>query len=175
MIEREEGLLHLHTNTFLLFLCLLRLNLNRPTCPSSVFFNTSTSHSLHFYLSLVSFPCSLSPHLYPAHRAITTSHYHTIPVSLHLFHYLSVLLPLFTHYCVLCVYICVCVCVGITHPKVPFCTDIVDISSQFTGFLRLQCLTVFTSLQLTVLCMSRLYICLCVQGISGSIYMHFSI
>lgn len=119
-MEREEGLLHLHTDRFLLFLCVLGQNLNLFTCPSIHL----SSHPLHFNLSLVSVPCSLSPHLYAAHRAITTSRYHTISVSLHLFHYLCVLLPLLTYYCILFVCICVCLCNGITHPEAPFCTDI---------------------------------------------------
>lgn len=49
-----------------------------------------SARSLHLEPFLSSASCSRSPHLYSAHRAITTSHYRTISVSLHLSHYLSV-------------------------------------------------------------------------------------
>lgn len=76
---------------FLLFLCVLCLNLNHPTCRPALFFNTS---ALSFSLSLLPLFGPYSPHLYPAHRAITAHHYHTISVSFHLFHYYTITYPL---------------------------------------------------------------------------------
>lgn len=63
------------------FPCVLCLNLNHPTCRPALFFNTS---ALSFSLSLLPLFGPYSPHLYPAHRAITAHHYHTISVSFHL-------------------------------------------------------------------------------------------
>lgn len=141
-MEGEEGLPHLHTDRFL---CVLRLNLNRPTCPSAMFFNT-------FVLSLspfVSIPRVglLLPLSTSAHRAITTRHYHTISVSLHLFHYLSVPRSLSSHIIAysVCVRVCVCGCNTPRSTVLHRHRHVVDVPSQFTGFLRLQCITVFTS------------------------------
>lgn len=75
---------------FLLLLCVLCLNLNHPTCRPALFFNTS---ALSFSLSLLPLFGPYSPHLYPAHRAITAHHYHTISVSFHLFHYYTITYP----------------------------------------------------------------------------------
>lgn len=176
---REEGLLHLHTDRFLLFPphppCARGLNLNRLTCPSTPFLSTSVlPRSLHSSLPL-------SPHLHAAHRAITASRYHTIAVSLHLFHYLSVPLPLLTHYSVLCV----CVCEGITHPEAPFCTDIgmlwtLVLNSQAScgaaaSQFSLQHLHTNVGaggiMHVEMMCFSPA----CAPSVSGSAYMHFSI
>lgn len=112
-MEREDGFLLLHTNTFLLFLCTLCLNFNRPTCPSSGFFNTSSSHSLHFCLSLL---CLYSaPSLHICTQNTEQSPQNTITLSLYCFIYSITYLSrsLSSHIivysvCSLCVYVCVC-------------------------------------------------------------------
>ena len=128
----------LHTDIFFFTLCGLGLNLNHPTCPSAVLFNTpALSLSQLLSVSCVR-PRSLSPHLHPAHRAVATSPYHTISVSLCLFHYL---LHLLAHYCVLCV----CRYNAPRGSALHRHWHVVDVSAQFTVSLQLQRLTVFIS------------------------------
>lgn len=114
-MEREEGLLDLHTDRFLLFLCVLRLNPNRPTCP----FNTSVL----LFSPFLSLSC-VCP-LFPLYTSVPcTQGNHHKPLSHHLCIASSIPLPICpapSLHTLLCT---VCVCVCVTHPEAPFCTDI---------------------------------------------------
>ncbi len=156
---REEGLLHLHTDRFLLFLCVPRLNLNRPTCPSTVFFNTSVL-SFSPFLSL----SCVCPRLPLSTSVPSTQSNHHKPLSHHLCIASSIPLlvcPAPSLHTLLCT-VCVCVC-RYNTPRGTILHrhwHVVDISAQFTGFLRLQRVTVFTSTPTYQCVCRRYYACL---------------
>lgn len=137
-MEREEGLLDLHTDRFLLFLCVLRLNPNWPTCP----FNTSVL----LFSPFLSLSC-VCP-LFPLYTSVPcTQGNHHKPLSHHLCIASSIPLPICpapSLHTLLCT-VCVCVCNTPRGTILHRHWHVVDISAQFTGFLWLQCLTVFTS------------------------------
>lgn len=158
-MEREERLLHLHTDGFLLFLCALCLNLNRPTCASTLLFNTSVlSFSPFFFISLLRLSPAPSLHICTQHTE--QSPQATITPSLYRFIYSITYLSrsLSSHIIVYCVYVC-----GYNTPRGTILRrhwHVVDISAQFTGFLWLQCLTVFTSTPIRQCVRRRYYACL---------------
>lgn len=178
-MEREEGLPHLHTDRLLLFLCVLHLHLNQPSFPSAISLDTFIL-SFSPFVSILCFCLPPSPHLYSAHRAITTSHYHTISVSLHLFHYLLYMSRTSSLHALLYI---VCVGGGTTYPEAQFCGEM-DIRFQFTGFLRLQCIEVFTSTSAYQCELRRYYagidymfacvcVCVCAEQKQVSLYAFF--